>query len=258
MLEAVDVSVSRQGRQLLDKVSLTVRTGEVCAVLGPNGAGKSTLLHIVSGYGKPDAGLVRMADITVHQGLPKALAAHRAVMEQHPAAPAGWTAADLIRTGLYAHPTSAGESAVGEAVTLTCTEDLLPRGLQGLSGGERQRVHLARTLCQLLASRAPERYLLLDEPTAALDFAAADGLMTQLQRIARQYDIGVLVVLHDLNLALRHADTVMLLKAGSSQAFGPATEVMRKDRLEAIYGVALAELISPDARVRAFVPMSGH
>jgi len=123
-----------------------------------------------------------------------------------------------------------------------------------LSGGEAQRVLLARAWYQLLASDKKERYLLLDEPTAMLDIGAADALFRDIAAFARQEKIGMLAVVHDLNLALRHADRVALLQDGQCVAAGPTAEIMQAERLESIYGVRLVELSHPEIEEwRAFI-----
>lgn len=258
MLELQQASLQRQGKPILQQVSLQALPGELCVILGPNGAGKSSLLQLLSGYVQPDSGRVMLGGRALAGQSPAQLASQRAVVEQQPVLPAGWRAMELIATGGYLAPSQARSAAFKQALALSHTGQLLERRLDSLSGGEMQRVHLARALYQLLASDQPERYLLLDEATSALDFAVADGMVAQLRRIDSALNIGVVAVMHDLNLALRHADRVLLLRDGCGVAFGKTADIMQQQRLEAIYGVRLAELISPDARIRAFVPHPDH
>ena len=254
MLELQDVSLKLGNKPVIYQVSLQAHPAELCVILGPNGAGKSSLLQLMSGYLQPDSGLVQLAGNPLDGQSAASLARQRAVVEQHPALPAGWRVAELIATGTYLAPVPMADAAWQQAVALSDTGTLLDRTLGSLSGGEAQRVHLARALLQLLVSPSPERYLLLDEATSALDFAIADAMVARLHRIASQLGIGVVAVMHDLNLALRHADRVLLLRDGCAVACGKTADIMHKQQLEAIYGVALAELISPDTQVRAFVP----
>ncbi|MBV8678909.1 MAG: ABC transporter ATP-binding protein [Aquitalea sp.] len=254
MLELRQVSLLRQGKTLVQPVSLQADLGQLCAILGPNGAGKSSLLQLMSGYQPASSGSVILDGQDIATQTPAWLACRRAVVEQHPACPEGWCVSELLATAVYLAAPGQGAAAIRQAVALSHCSDLIARRLETLSGGELQRVHLARALCQLLASTQTARYLLLDEATSALDFAMADAMMTQLRRIARELNIGVVAVMHDLNLALRHADQVLLLRDGCGMAFGKTADIMQKQRLEAIYGIRLAELISPDASIRAFVP----
>ncbi|WP_434628525.1 ATP-binding cassette domain-containing protein [Chromobacterium sp. CV08] len=258
MLEARGLGFSRGGRRLLDGIDLTLRTGELLAVLGPNGAGKSSLLHLLSGLWRPDRGEILLAGAPLAGMGSRELAGWRAVVEQQPVAPAGWTGEELVAAGAYLHA-SAGPERIRPAVRLALERagaaGLERRRLTELSGGERQRLQLARALCQLLLSERPERYLLLDEPTAAQDFAMADALMAGARTLARELDIGVLAVVHDLNLAVRHADRVLLMNDGRSAGCGGNAEMMRRERLEAVYGVRLAELGHPEQPWRAFIPL---
>ncbi|MDN0076351.1 ATP-binding cassette domain-containing protein [Crenobacter sp. SG2303] len=243
-------------RDRIEDVSLQLRPGEVLALIGPNGAGKSSLLSLLSGLTMPDRGQALLGDTPLRHLSAGHLARHRAVLEQRTEVATGFTVREVIAMGSYLHG-HANTTAL--AVALARVEGLLERRLSTLSGGETQRVLLARALAQLLGSTESERYLLLDEPTAALDIGMADGLMLQIGRIAKQHRIGVLAVVHDLNLGLRHADRVALLDRGHLVACGPTAEVMQRSRLEEVYGVRLAELIHDEHEdLRAFVPLPPH
>ncbi|UTH74080.1 ATP-binding cassette domain-containing protein [Chromobacterium sp. IIBBL 290-4] len=259
MLEAQSLSLVRNGRQLLREVSLSLQPGELLMVLGPNGAGKSSLLKLLSGLWPAQEGSVRIARQAVSDMDSRELAGWRAVLEQHPAAPEGWTGQELAAAGAYHCHADVRRvrEAIQQALAATDSKQLAHRKLDKLSGGEKQRLQLARALCQLFLSDRAERYLLLDEPTSALDFAIADTLMAEVGQLCRRHQIGGLAVVHDLNLALRHADKVLLLHEGRSAGFGPRDEIMRQEKLEAVYGIRLAELTHPDASLRAFVPWRG-
>ncbi|TDR82073.1 ABC transporter ATP-binding protein [Paludibacterium purpuratum] len=255
MLEASHLTLRHDGLTLLDDLSLTAACGELTLIIGPNGAGKSTLLSLLSGLRMPASGQIRLCGHDPYRLGARELARLRAVVEQAPGWQPGFSAAELVMMGGYL---PAGRQADWrDAMRLMRCDALAERRLETLSGGERQRVHLARALLQLLCSDATQRLLLLDEPTAALDFGLADALMAQLRELAQTHRIGIVAVVHDLNLAGRHADRILLMKNGCGAAFGTPSEVMRKERLEAIYGVRLAELISQDEQLRAFVPLSG-
>ncbi|WP_028534875.1 ATP-binding cassette domain-containing protein [Paludibacterium yongneupense] len=256
MLEARALTFVRQGRGLLAPVSCRTLCGEITAIVGPNGAGKSTLLGLLSGWLRPGGGGAFINGRMIADMTPRELALCRAVVEQATVCPQGLTVGDVVGMGAYRGAPS--PLAVAHALRLCQSTALAGRQMADLSGGERQRVHLARALCQLLSAPAPGRHLLLDEATSALDFGMADALFGEIRTLARQEGIGVTAVLHDINLALRHADRVLLLDGGRAVAFGPVREVMDRERLEALYDVRLAELISPDRRQRAFVPLSRH
>jgi iron complex transport system ATP-binding protein len=253
MLEAQKLCYRRGQRLLLQDISLTAQPGELTVIIGPNGAGKSTLLALLSGALTATSGQVRFDQLVPGSLSAERLAQLRAVVEQQPACPEGMLAAELVAMGGY----RVAKSAFGwqQAMTLAQCSQLAGRRMETLSGGERQRVHLARALLQIMGSSAAERFLLLDEPTAALDFGQADGLLRQVRQLAQQHGIGIVAVVHDLNLTVRHADQVLLLANGRAAAFGPCSAVMQKTRLESIYGVHLAELMSQDLQHRAFIPL---
>lgn len=237
-----------------EQISLALHPGELLVLIGPNGAGKSSAMSLLAGLNHPDSGQVTLDDIPLTTLGPARLAAQRAVMEQQIRLPVGLDARAIIEMGAYRHGQM---QAVDEALRLTCTEDLAPRDAETLSGGESQRVLLARALAQILTDQYHERYLLLDEPTAALDIGMADALLAQIHRIAHELNIGVLAILHDVNLALRHADRVGLMADGRLEAIGPTADIMQRGRLETLYGVRLAELMhADDPSLKAFIPLN--
>lgn len=246
MLEIRALSLLRPTR--LHDISATLPAGQLSVILGPNGAGKSTLLHLLGGALRPASGTVSMAGQAVSGQAPAVLAAMRAMVEQQPARPAGMTVATLLDIG-HGLPDAGARQ---QAIDATCIHDLLARDCATLSGGEIARVHLARAMHQLFASSNACRYLLLDEPTAALDIGAAQLQLASLRQLAREHNIGVVAVLHDVNLAAQHADHVLLLKAGSAMASGAAADILQLPLLQDLYDAPLRELRDADGR-RAFL-----
>ncbi|MDF0605348.1 ABC transporter ATP-binding protein [Neisseriaceae bacterium TC5R-5] len=253
MLEARQLGLSLAGQQRINNISFHAHCGELTVIVGPNGAGKSSLLKLLSGQYSPTQGQVLLAGQVLAGQNAAMLARQRAVLEQELMTPENWTSHDLIATGAY-HAPHLSAQASRQAIQLSNTQAFANQAVSTLSGGERQRVHLARALCQLFASSATERYLLLDEPSSALDFAVADQLMAQIARLSRDHQIGTIAVIHDLNLAMRHADRILLMKQGEAVGFGLCRDIMQKASLEAVYGLELLELNSPDQQTRAFVP----
>jgi iron complex transport system ATP-binding protein len=254
MLEARALTLLRRGRGLVAPVSCHTPAGEVTAIVGPNGAGKSTLLGLLSGWLQPSAGGAYLNGRAVADMSARELARVRAVVEQGAVCPEGLTVEEMVQMGAYRG--ASPSYALARALSLCQCDAAATRRVETLSGGERQRAQLARAVCQLLSAPGPGRHLLLDEATSALDFGMADALFGAIRTLAQQEAIGITAVLHDINLALRHADRVLLLDGGRAVAFGPAREVMKRQRLEALYDVRLAELISPDRSQRAFVPLT--
>jgi iron complex transport system ATP-binding protein len=251
MLAAADLRVSLGGRTVLDRVSLTVRPGEVLAVLGPNGAGKSTLMRALSGLQRPLAGAVLLEGRKLSDWPARALARQRAVLPQDFRLAFPFRVHEVVMLGRSPHAghcrPEAHLHAVDAALRATDTADLADRHYPTLSGGERQRVQLARALAQIWPPR-PGGYLLLDEPTNNLDLRHQHGALATARRLAAD-GLGVLAVLHDINLAGAFADRICLLKAGRIIAEGPTAEVMRAEPLETAFDVSVTVLRHPELPV---------
>ena len=241
MIATTDLTVrspGRNGRALLDGVSLTLRPGEVVAVVGPNGAGKSTLLRALAGELAPAAGSVTVEGRPARDWGPLALARRRAVVSQSVSLAFPMTAGDVAALGRlpwHGTPAAARDAeAVSAALSRAGVAHLAQRIHATLSGGEAQRVGIARALAQL-DDAAPPRALLLDEPTASLDAAHRGALLRTLRSLAAE-GTAVLAVLHDLNEAAFVADRVAVLAEGRIVAEGPPAEVLTPARMAAIYG----------------------
>lgn len=247
MISLIDVSL--KGR--VHRMTLSLKPGELFVLLGPNGAGKSSVLSLLSGFVAPDSGAVTLDDIPLADFSTQMLSQRRAVLEQRVALPSGFKVRALIEMGAYRH---GQQSAVEKALSLIDSEDLLDRHSETLSGGEAQRVLLTRALAQLLTEEKQERYLLLDEPTASLDIGASDAILSKVQWIAHSFGVGVLVILHDINLALRYADRIGLMRQMKLHAIGDTATVMTVGELEALYQTPLTELTDPNgSSIKAFV-----
>ena len=243
-LRAEGVSVRLGGRAVLDRVSATVSAGEVHALVGPNGAGKSTLLRMMSGEVKPDQGRVGIDGLPLDGLVANDLAQRRSVMAQSAAIAFDFFVEEVLAMGwLGGVARTASEQAVAsKAVAHACRiNHLLGRKFRTLSGGERQRVHFARALLQIWRPKpgcdqiCESRYMLLDEPTSSLDLGH-EGLVLRLARRAAENGVGVLVVLHDLDLAARFADQLTLLVDGAVWAQGPPRKVLTASTLSRAYG----------------------
>lgn len=226
-------------RDLLRDVSLQVAQGECVAVVGPNGAGKSTLFRLLSGEWAPSQGQIRFNGIPLKKWSLHDLARVRAVMPQASSLSFPFQVREVILMGRMPHDTgrAADEAIVDEVMSICDVQHLAQRHYTDLSGGERQRVQLARVLSQIWQPVAlGQRLLLLDEPTSALDLAHQLDLM-QLVRDVCGKAVTVLVIVHDLNLAARFADRVMMLHNGTPVAVGTPLEVMRPDLIECVFNV---------------------
>jgi iron complex transport system ATP-binding protein len=239
MIEAEGVSLRRGGRFVVDEVSISIRPGTLTAVLGPNGAGKSSLVRLLSGEAAPDFGKVTLDGRDLKHWDRRDLARRRAVLSQSVSLTFPLSVAEVVMLGRAPHrarSTRAGDMAAAEA-SLKAADvwHLAGRLYPTLSGGERQRVQFARVLAQLEdGGQSGSRYLILDEPTSSLDIRHQARLLGLASGLARK-GWGVLVVLHDANLAAIHADTVVLLREGRILASGDPWSVMTPDRLTATF-----------------------
>lgn len=233
-----DLAFQVGGRPLVADVDLTVEPGRVTVLVGPNGAGKSTLLGLLAGDKAPTRGRIRYAGRAL-PGLTLAeLARLRAVVGPPEPLAFDFSAFDVLALGWTGAPDDPDrERALTEATATAAIGPLLPQRFNTLSSGERQRVQFGRALVQLWRRPGDEgpRWLLLDEPTAHLDVAHAIGLLRAVRSCARG-GTGVLAVLHDLDLAARFADEVLLLADGRPVARGRPDKVLTGERLSRVYG----------------------
>jgi iron complex transport system ATP-binding protein len=237
-------------RAVLTDVSLEVKPGEAWVVLGPNGAGKSTLVRAVMGLVAPRAGTVTVCGLPVPGTSARELSRVAAWVPQTMDDSTGFTGLELALMGRAPHlsawglPGSGDEARALEVMKELGVEALAHRPLGEVSGGERRRVWLARALVQ-----AP-KLLVLDEPTAFLDIRhQVETLRAVQKRVAA--GLGLLAVLHDVNLARHVATHVLLLKDGRAVAQGPAGEVLSAERLTALYDVAMHPALEAE---QVFVP----
>ncbi len=266
VLEARGVRVAIGPRRLLDDVHLGVFPGRVTALLGPNGAGKSTLLKVMSGSLTPASGEVLLDGRPLSAWDPAECARRRAVLAQDPHLPFAFTVREVALMGRYPHArrreTARDEDIVRHCLAAADTAHLSGRLFPTLSGGEKQRTHWARVLAQLNACipDAPTDNLrgscvLLDEPTSSLDLAHQHAMLDRARALATA-GAGVLVVLHDLNLAAQYADTLAMLQTGRLLAHGTPEDTLTPRLLKQVYGVEAGIHPHPDnGKPQVFVRM---
>lgn len=237
MLEAKNLTLAHGRKAVVHEVDLTLHVGEVLALCGPNGAGKSTMLSAFAGDLSAEGGVVCLEQSDMCDLSAKELAKQRAVLEQSPSLSASFTVEELSRLSipLELSPQATDETVDAVLNRLGLTE-MQHSPVHELSGGQQHRAHLARTLCQLEAGRqlGGGKYLLLDEPTASLDIAHQIAVMEAAYATSRQ-NSGVLVVLHDLNLAAAFSDRIGLMADGKMVAIGTPMEVLTEARLTEVY-----------------------
>lgn len=250
MLACSALSVRAGWRHLLKGIELAVRPGEFVAVLGENGAGKSTLLRALAGESIAPlraSGRVELAGRPVGAWPPLERARLRAVLTQHTELAFSFTALEIALLGRYAYGAAAADRAIArQALRLADAAHLAEREVATLSGGERARVLLAAVFAQLWEMEAPRpRFMLLDEPTAALDLAHQHHLLATAREFAARRGLGVLTILHDVNLAAQYADRVLVLFDGRLLAQGTPHEVLSPPVIAEAFAVAAHVLSHP-------------
>ncbi|MCX8957840.1 heme ABC transporter ATP-binding protein [Erwinia psidii] len=226
VLEAADVSYRAGQRLLIDRVSLTLRPGEMVTLIGPNGAGKSTLLRILTGFLPVGEGRCTLDDRLIEQWPGDRLARRRAVMRQQSHIEFAVPVREVVAMGRAPWPEKPAGPVIDRVMHLTGCDELAWRDYRYLSGGEQQRVQLARALAQLWHDDGPHGWLFLDEPTSALDLFHQQHALRLLHQLTRKGQLMVCCVLHDLNLAALWSDRILLLHQGALVASGTPTEVM--------------------------------
>ncbi len=237
MLRVEQLDVLRGGKQVLAGIDLELHPGEVLGVLGPNGAGKSTLLGALSGEVAAVAGVVSLDGRNLADWSGPLRARRVAVLPQSSTLNFAFRVEEVVAMGRLPHDTGRERDAevVAEALAAADASHLTGRSYLALSGGERQRVHLARVLAQLWPGAAGQS-LLLDEPTSMLDPLHQHTTLQAVRTFAER-GVAVLVILHDLNLAARYCDRLLLLADGRTQVLGPPEQVLQAEPLKAVFGL---------------------
>jgi iron complex transport system ATP-binding protein len=233
------VRVELGGNRVLDGVELTVEPGRLVGLVGPNGAGKTTLLRTVNGLLSPSAGRVTLDDEDVAGLSARQLGRRVATVPQHTNLSFDFTVRQVVELGRHPHRPRFGgvdpdPDAVDRALRRTSTDHLADRPVTAVSGGERQRVLLARALAQA----APT--LLLDEPTASLDVHHQVRTLGLVRDLVEDDGRTVVAAIHDLDLAARFCDELVLLTEGRIRTAGPPAGVLTEDHLESAFGGRVA------------------
>lgn len=238
-LSAINVSLALSDTPLLNAINLTVQPGKITTVLGPNGAGKTSLLRALVGELPPDAGSVSLNGRALDEWTPIQRAAMLAVLPQHSLLNFPFTAAEVVMLGRTPHSSGLAHDReiVAQALQAVDGDYLANRFYTQLSGGEKQRVHLARVLSQIWEPSCDgERYLVLDEPTSSFDLAHQKLTLEVVRKLAGT-GVGILMVIHDLNLAARCADEMFLMQCGRMVICGTPQEVLQRDIISRVFQV---------------------
>ncbi|KGY13189.1 ABC transporter [Vibrio tubiashii] len=235
MYQLSNIKIHRGGRTILQVDDLKIPTNELTIILGHNGSGKSTLVNLLSGQMAPDEGSIEISSTNLRDYKTKDLAKQIAYLPQKLPTSAGLTVRELVKLGRFPWRGALGRwnredhaiiDAAMERTGVTRFSDTLA---DQLSGGERQRAWVS----MLLAQQSP--ILILDEPTSALDVHHQFQSMQLLSELNKTENVGIIVILHDLNLALRYATHIVALKKGQVTFEGPADILLNEQRLSDLY-----------------------
>ncbi|NGY60264.1 ABC transporter ATP-binding protein [Lentzea sp. NEAU-D13] len=253
-LGAEGVTVGYADRVVLDNLDVSIPTGVITTVIGPNGCGKSTLLRTLSRLLKPRRGTVLLDGHDIARLKTKDVAKKMGLLPQTPIAPEGLTVADLVARGRHPHQSwvrqwsSDDAGIVAKALEMTGVADLAHRPVDSLSGGQRQRVWISMTLAQ------GTDLLLLDEPTTYLDLAHAIDVIDLVDDL-HEGGCTIVMVLHDLNLAVRYSDNLIVMKSGSIVAQGHPSQVITSDLLLDTFGLQAKVIDDPVSERPLIVPI---
>jgi iron complex transport system ATP-binding protein len=250
LLAARGLTVTIAGHRVCRGLDLAVRPGECWAILGRNGAGKTSLLHTLAGLRAAEAGSIELDGRPLANLAPRDVARLRGVLPQDDSDAFPATVLETVLVGRHPHLSRwqwEGADDIRIAREALVAADMIgteERDVRTLSGGERRRVALAALLAQ-----QPSLFL-LDEPSSHLDLSHQIGLLDRLVSTVRAEGRALVMVVHDVNLALRYCDQALLLSRGEAFA-GPAPALLTTERLSGLYGVPLRALAGPRGHVFA-------
>lgn len=246
-----DLAIGYHQRLIIDGLDVTISGGEITTIIGPNGCGKSTLLRGLGRLLRTSRGTVTLDGADIATMRTRDIARTLGILPQSPVAPEGITVEELVSRGRHPHQswvqqwTRDDEKEVAAAVALTGLNGLEDRPLDELSGGQRQRAWIAMALAQ----ETP--ILLLDEPTTFLDLAHAVDVLALIDRLNRELGRTVVMVLHDLNLAARYSDRIIVMHEGAIVASGSPRDVITSELLRDVFGLDAKVLVDDDALIVA-------
>jgi len=240
-----DLHLSYGGPPIVEELTVTIPTQAITAIIGPNGCGKSTLLKALARILIPEQGKVEVNEVDIHSQSTKEIARQLGLLPQNPRSPDGITVSDLIQRGRYPHQgifrqwSREDESSVSKALSLTELTNFSDRPIDELSGGQRQRVWIA----MLLAQETP--IMLLDEPTTHLDIAHQIEVLDLLKELTEQHNRTIVMVLHDINLAVRYANNLIAMRDGEIKTAGKPRDVLTAQMIHDVFSIQAQILPDP-------------
>ncbi|MVU80344.1 ATP-binding cassette domain-containing protein [Nocardia sp. ET3-3] len=257
-LAAENITLGYGDRVIVDGLSVDIEPGLITTVIGPNGCGKSTLLRSLGRLLRPKSGRVLLDGKAISTMKTKDIARIVGMLPQTPVAPEGLTVADLVARGRHPHQSwlrqwsADDETEVAAALEQTGIADLAGRTLDELSGGQRQRAWISMALAQ------GTDILLLDEPTTYLDLAHSLEVLDLVDRLHDDLGRTVVMVLHDLNLAIRYSDRLVVMHAGRIVAQGRPADIIDAELLREVFGLRAEVLEDPVSGRPMIVPIGSR
>ncbi|MGV8146177.1 MAG: ABC transporter ATP-binding protein [Alkaliphilus sp.] len=237
MINAENLSISYDKKDVVNNFTMDIQEGEIVSIIGPNGSGKSTLLKVISRLMNSSKGVAYLDGCDVHRLPTKEVAKKLAILCQHNHSPSDCTVRDLVSYGRipykkwYEFNNYEDDSIVDWAINVTGLTEFEHRYVATLSGGERQRAWVAMALAQ------KTKVLILDEPTTYLDVSHQLEVMEVLKKINEEYNITIIMVLHDLNQASRYSNRMYVINQGELVMKGHPREVITKKMLRDVYKI---------------------
>lgn len=237
LIEAKDLSIAYDNKEVVHGIDLHVKKGEVLSIVGPNGCGKSTVLKALTRLMKPTNGSISLEGKNIRSIGTKEIAKKLAVLPQIRQTPEDFSVDMLIRYGRYPHGNFAGKlkkkdlEIIDWALKKTGMTHHRQKKLTQLSGGERQRAWIAMALAQ------KTDIIVLDEPTTFLDLSHQLDVLELVNDLNKEENVTILMVLHDLNQAMRYSDRIYMMKRGEIIAEGKPEEVIQSERLKEIFRI---------------------
>jgi iron complex transport system ATP-binding protein len=239
---------------IVDNLNIKIPSGQITALVGANGSGKSTILKAMARMMKPKGGTVFLDGKSIHRQATKEVAKQLAILPQNPIAPDGLTVSELVTYGRFPHQKGFGslskedKEAVRWSIEMTGMNEFNDRPVDQLSGGQRQRAWIAMALAQ------GTNILFLDEPTTFLDMAHQLEVLKLLQKLNKEENRTIVMVVHDLNHAARYAHHMVAIKKGTVVSSGTPAEVMNLDVLREVFGIEADIIFDPRSGVPLCLP----